>query len=120
MPRCKVCFRHCDIAEGGIGFCGARTCRDGEVVPGNYGRVTAVALDPIEKKPLSRFYPGSMILSVGSYGWNLRCPFCQNYDISWSDHALSLSRPYGSDAEEEAAVIEPQRLAELAKAYRRE
>ena len=44
----------------------------------NYGRVTSAALDPIEKKPLARFYPGSMILSVGSFGCNLNCPFCQN------------------------------------------
>jgi pyruvate formate lyase activating enzyme len=48
-------------------------------------------LDPIEKKPLARFYPGSYVLSVGSYGCNLRCPFCQNYDISWSEQAMQLS-----------------------------
>ena len=120
MPRCKVCFRHCDIEEGALGFCGARTCKDGEVVASNYGLVTAVALDPIEKKPLSRFYPGSMILSVGSYGCNLRCPFCQNYDISWSDSALSLGKLYGGAAEEELDVLEPERLAKLAEAYRRE
>src|SRR5665647_135069 len=48
----------------------------------NYGRITSMALDPIEKKPLARFFPGSRILSVGSFGCNLRCPFCQNYEIS--------------------------------------
>ncbi|MEA4923521.1 MAG: radical SAM protein [Eubacteriaceae bacterium] len=52
---------------------------------GNYGKITALALDPIEKKPLKMFYPGSMILSVGSYGCNLRCPWCQNYNISVAD-----------------------------------
>jgi pyruvate formate lyase activating enzyme len=51
----------------------------------NYGKLTSLALDPIEKKPLARFYPGSMILSAGSYGCNLRCPFCQNCDISMAD-----------------------------------
>ncbi len=51
----------------------------------NYGRITALALDPIEKKPLARFHPGSRILSLGSYGCNLRCPFCQNADIAWAD-----------------------------------
>ena len=91
MARCDVCFHHCDIPEGGRGLCGARTCADGAVIAGNYGQITALALDPIEKKPLRRFHPGSMILSVGSYGCNLRCPFCQNHDISWSAEALRLS-----------------------------
>ena len=67
------------------GLCRARVCRDGKIVPENYGMVTSLALDPIEKKPLKRFFPGSMILSTGSYGCNLRCPFCQNYEISASD-----------------------------------
>ncbi|SFG70339.1 pyruvate formate lyase activating enzyme [Oribacterium sp. WCC10] len=56
-----------------------------EMIADNYGMLTSVALDPIEKKPLRRFMPGSLILSVGSYGCNLRCPFCQNYSISWSE-----------------------------------
>ena len=54
MATCKVCFRHCKLEEGQIGFCGGRICRDGQVVAGNYGLVTALALDPIEKKPLQR------------------------------------------------------------------
>jgi len=88
MAKCSVCFRRCEIPEGGRGFCGARGSRDGQVVPLNYGRLTALALDPIEKKPLMRFHPGSMILSLGSWGCNLRCPFCQNHEISWSDEAM--------------------------------
>ena len=52
MARCDVCFHHCEIPEGRRGFCGARTCADGKVVAGNYGRITALALDSIEKKPL--------------------------------------------------------------------
>ena len=51
MAQCNVCFRHCKISEGQTGFCGARTCINGTIVPGNYGRVTSLALDPIEKKP---------------------------------------------------------------------
>ena len=90
--NCGVCFRHCRIEEGGLGFCGARTCRDGKVVCANYGRVTSLAMDPIEKKPLARFYPGSFVLSVGSYGCNLRCPFCQNNEISWSDLAMRTAK----------------------------
>ena len=79
---CDVCYRGCSIPEGGIGACRARTCRDGQVVPGNYGRVTSLALDPIEKKPIARFRPGTYVVSVGSYGCNLRCPFCQNHEIA--------------------------------------
>ena len=85
---CDVCFRHCKIEEGGLGFCKARTCKDGKVACANYGRVTSLALDPVEKKPLKRFCPGSLVLSVGSYGCNLRCPFCQNDEISWSKQAF--------------------------------
>ena len=85
MAKCEVCFRHCEIKEGGTGFCGARAVKDGVVFAQNYGKITSMALDPIEKKPLARFYPGNLILSVGSYGCNLRCPFCQNSEISWSD-----------------------------------
>ncbi|MCR5225798.1 MAG: AmmeMemoRadiSam system radical SAM enzyme [Eubacterium sp.] len=118
MGRCEVCFRHCEIKEGGIGFCGARTCRDGVVVAQNYGQVSAIALDPVEKKPLSRFCPGSRILSVGSYGCNLRCPFCQNSDISWSD--LSLSYSQMNEEELEVHGIEcftPEQIANIAERY---
>jgi len=82
---CPVCFRHCRLKEGQIGFCRARRNEGGKSVSVNYAKVTSVALDPIEKKPLARFHPGSMILSVGSFGCNLRCPFCQNCDISMAD-----------------------------------
>ena len=105
MARCDVCFHRCDIPEGRRGFCGARTCVDGRVVAGNYGRVTALALDPIEKKPLRRFHPGGMILSVGSYGCNLRCPFCQNHAISWSAAALARA--------DSAETITPRALADM-------
>ena len=88
MPICDVCFRQCKLEEGQTGFCGARICRDGKIVAGNYGKLTSVALDPIEKKPLKMFMPGSQILSLGSYGCNLRCPFCQNSSISWSQKAF--------------------------------
>lgn len=110
MPECGVCFRHCNIAEGRLGFCGARTVRDGKVEAFNYGRVTSLALDPIEKKPLARFYPGSRILSVGSFGCNLRCPFCQNYEISWSEQAKRFA--------DTAETIAPEELASLAKNLR--
>ena len=79
---CELCFHHCKLGEGQTGFCRARACQDGAVVPLNYGKLTSLALDPIEKKPLRRFHPGSLILSAGSFGCNLRCPFCQNHEIS--------------------------------------
>ncbi len=82
--KCELCFHHCQLEEGQTGLCRARACRDGAIVPLNYGKLTSLALDPIEKKPLRRFHPGSLILSVGSFGCNLRCPFCQNHEISMS------------------------------------
>ena len=109
MSRCDICFRHCKLDEGAVGFCGARVCRDGKVVADNYGYVTALALDPIEKKPLKRFFPGSRILSVGSYGCNLRCPFCQNSEISW-EKEVALFR-------EDASFIEPEELVNIALRY---
>ncbi len=80
--RCTVCFHHCELREGVRGYCGTRMLRDGENVSLNYGEITGLALDPIEKKPLARFYPGSMILSLGSWGCNMHCPWCQNDSIS--------------------------------------
>lgn len=91
MTRCDVCFRHCDLKKGDTGFCGARIGLSDSVVPSNYGRITSLALDPIEKKPLHRFYPGSKILSAGSYGCNLRCPFCQNSEISWGEETRNIA-----------------------------
>lgn len=91
VTRCDVCFRHCDLKKGDTGFCGARIGLSDSVVPSNYGRITSLALDPIEKKPLHRFYPGSKILSAGSYGCNLRCPFCQNSEISWGEEARNIA-----------------------------
>lgn len=90
---CGVCPHACALAEGRRGICRARIARDGAVVDENYGRVTSLALDPVEKKPLARFRPGSHVLSLGSYGCNLRCPFCQNAsiacagpdDVAWRD-----------------------------------
>ena len=105
MAVCDVCFRHCPIKEGGVGFCGGRTNKNGKIEALNYGKITSLALDPIEKKPLKRFYPGSLILSAGSFGCNLRCPFCQNYEISWSKQAFDLSEKCGYLSPEELLLI---------------
>jgi len=109
MTICNVCFRKCDIGEGKTGFCGVRKCEEGKVFPVNYGKVTSLALDPIEKKPLRRFHPGSLVLSVGSFGCNMRCPFCQNSSISWSEEAMALA--------DRAEYISPRELADTAKYY---
>ena len=79
---CDVCPKFCKLREGQIGFCRARSNIGGRIVPINYGQATSLALDPIEKKPLMRFCSGTYILSYGSYGCNLRCPYCQNASIS--------------------------------------
>lgn len=79
---CQACMHRCSLEEGHKGLCGARENVRGTVVCANYGQVTSLALDPVEKKPLRLFRPGRLILSVGSYGCNLRCPFCQNHEIS--------------------------------------
>jgi pyruvate formate lyase activating enzyme len=79
---CNICPHRCKLSEGQLGLCKGRICRDGKVIIENYGRITAMALDPIEKKPLYHFYPGSRILSIGSYGCNLSCLWCQNHEIS--------------------------------------
>ncbi|MDU7706753.1 MAG: AmmeMemoRadiSam system radical SAM enzyme [Clostridium sp.] len=104
---CQVCMHHCSLGPGQTGFCLARKNENGAVICGNYGRVTSMALDPIEKKPLKMFRPGSRILSVGSYGCNLRCPFCQNYDISMADEAAAG-----------ALYISPKELAQKALEYK--
>ncbi len=110
MARCEVCFRHCELREGQTGPCGARAASGGEVRPLWYGRISSLALDPIEKKPLARFHPGSLILSAGGLGCNLHCPFCQNHEIAQQNGKSGFS----VSAEE----MPPEELAELAAYYR--
>ncbi|HHT25209.1 MAG TPA: AmmeMemoRadiSam system radical SAM enzyme [Clostridiaceae bacterium] len=101
---CQLCPHYCKLNEGQIGFCGARQAKSGKIIPLNYGKITALALDPIEKKPLAYFFPGSMILSVGSFGCNMSCPFCQNYHIATSKKEQVRIRD-----------ITPEQLIELAQ-----
>lgn len=103
---CGICPQNCMLEDGQTGFCRARTRYGDEIRANNYGRVTSMALDPIEKKPLRRFHPGSMILSVGSYGCNLRCPFCQNFEISMADEKLG------------SVTVSPEALLEKALAIK--
>ncbi len=79
---CTLCPRACRIGEGQNGFCYIRQNRGGRLVTAGWGRTTGFAVDPVEKKPLNHFYPGSPVLSFGTAGCNLGCRFCQNWDIS--------------------------------------
>lgn len=84
---CRLCPHACRFEDGDVGICNARKRKGDALYSMNYGRATSMAVDPIEKKPLYHFHPGSKILSIGSFGCNFKCPFCQNADISqgWAE-----------------------------------
>ena len=91
--QCLLCPHHCRIVEGGRGICRSRECRDGRLYALSYGRPCALAVDPVEKKPLNQFMPGTYCLSLSCTGCNLSCRWCQNSDISQiapedTDHIL--------------------------------
>lgn len=88
---CQLCPRHCHLNPGDKGFCFVRENRDGQMILNTYGRSTGFCIDPIEKKPLNHFLPGTPVLSFGTAGCNLGCKFCQNWDISKSREVKRLS-----------------------------
>jgi pyruvate formate lyase activating enzyme len=89
--QCDLCPRACRLHEGQRGLCFVRACQDGEIVLTTYGRSSGFCVDPIEKKPLNHFLPGSAVLSFGTAGCNLACKFCQNWDISKSREIDTLA-----------------------------
>lgn len=89
--ECDLCPRRCSLKDGDKGFCFVRENRDGQMVLSTYGKSTGFCIDPIEKKPLNHFYPGTAVLSFGTAGCNLGCKFCQNWDISKSREVERLS-----------------------------
>jgi radical SAM domain protein len=103
---CTLCPHACRLRAGATGFCRARRNEGDTIRAINYGRLTALALDPIEKKPLYHFYPNSQILSVGSFGCNLACAFCQNAGIAAADERI------------ETENVMPAQLAALAEELR--
>ena len=103
---CPVCPRRCSLSEGQRGACHVRVCRNGEVVSTTYGINTGLAIDPIEKKPLAHFYPGSTALSLGTAGCNLGCLFCQNSQLSTSQ-----------EDELRGVTVSPQQIAQTAVAH---
>ena len=104
--QCDLCPRECKLHEGQRGLCYIRGCEQGEVVLYSYGRSSGFCIDPIEKKPLNHFYPGSAVLSFGTAGCNLACKFCQNWDMSKSREMDTL-----------ADKATPLQLAEAAVRY---
>lgn len=80
--KCMLCPHECSLKEGMRGLCGARIAEGGALKSLNYGEISSLSIDPVEKKPLYHYKPGSLILSAGSFGCNFRCGFCQNYTIS--------------------------------------
>jgi pyruvate formate lyase activating enzyme len=102
--QCDVCPRACKLREGQRGLCFVRTCENEQIVLTTYGRSSGYCIDPIEKKPLNHFLPGSSVLSFGTAGCNLACKFCQNWDISKSREIDTLA--------DEAS---PEKIARIAK-----
>jgi len=102
--QCNVCPNHCRLAEGHRGACFVRACLDGEIVLTTYGRSSGFCIDPIEKKPLNHFLPGTSILSFGTAGCNLTCQFCQNWSISKSREVDTLSDSATPERIADAAV----------------
>ncbi len=89
--QCDLCPRECKLKNGQTGLCFVRACLDDQIVLTTYGRSSGFCIDPIEKKPLNHFYPGSSVLSFGTAGCNLACKFCQNWDISKSREMDTLA-----------------------------
>lgn len=104
--HCGLCPHSCRIAEGGRGVCGARGVVDGELRALTYGLVSSIAADPIEKKPVFHFHPGSIVLSFGSVGCSMRCGHCQNWQIS---------RPKGDDGSVELHYVDPTAVVAMAE-----
>jgi pyruvate formate lyase activating enzyme len=102
--QCDLCPRFCKLREGQRGLCFVRACEGGEVVLKTYGRSSGFCIDPIEKKPLNHFYPGTPVLSFGTAGCNLACKFCQNWDISKSREMDTLAATATPEAIARAAA----------------
>ena len=101
--QCDVCPRFCKLHEGQRGFCFVRACQDEQIVLTTYGRSSGYCIDPIEKKPLNHFLPGTPVLSFGTAGCNLGCKFCQNWDISKSREIDTLADTAAPDTIARAA-----------------
>ena len=102
--QCDLCPRHCRLRDGQRAFCFVRERQGDDIVLTSYGRATGFCVDPIEKKPLNHFYPGSSVLSFGTAGCNLGCKFCQNWDISKARTVERLSDRASPEQIADAAI----------------
>jgi pyruvate formate lyase activating enzyme len=102
---CTLCRHYCKLGEGQVGVCGVNANEGGRLRNLVYGKVAALNIDPIEKKPLYHFLPGTTALSIGTVGCNFQCPFCQNWQISQS-HTIDVSQSVTPEQLVEAAVRE--------------
>ncbi|MCX7910543.1 MAG: AmmeMemoRadiSam system radical SAM enzyme [Endomicrobia bacterium] len=109
--QCRLCPHNCIIEENKVGKCKARKNINGKLYSLTYGVISSIAFDPIEKKPLYHFYPGSLILSVGSFGCNFKCEFCQNWEISQIENK-------DIDNFHKEKIITTQQLLQIAKKYK--
>ncbi len=116
VVECLTCIRRCKIREGASGYCGTRINRNGSLYTMIFGIVSSIAVTPIEKKPMFHFYPGSLWLSVGSFGCNFRCPGCQNWDISHFSFKKSDSGSFISP-EELVKIAEKQKCIGISWTY---
>lgn len=115
--RCKLCPWSCAIPAGEAGRCRARANEDGRLVSLNYGRTAAMALDPIEKKPLYHFHPGATVLSLGSNGCNFTCLFCQNWQLSQTATRAERFSPAAAALEASSPRLKRSRCIGLAYTY---
>jgi pyruvate formate lyase activating enzyme len=91
--QCNLCPHYCRLKPGQTGRCRVRKNHQGSLMSLNYGRISAIQIDPVEKKPLAKFMSGTKTLSIGSYGCNMHCPFCQNYHLSMETPDTQLIMP---------------------------
>jgi len=110
--KCNICQRHCNISPGQVGFCQTKKNVGGEIKDLTYGVITGYQIDPIEKKPLYHFRPGSQALSVGSFGCNYRCKQCLNYQSSYGPLAEQMLEKLADGREIEK--IEPKDVVDQA------
>ncbi len=109
--QCQLCPHYCLLKNGEQGKCMVRLNVNGDLLSENYERICSVSIDPIEKKPLYHFYPGKDILSIGSVGCNLKCKFCQNYQISQTDvNHYPFLKSYTSDEIVKSALKHPSNI----------
>jgi pyruvate formate lyase activating enzyme len=114
--KCLACQRYCQILEGRVGFCNTRLNKKGQLYSLIYGILNGIQVDPIEKKPLYHFYPGTQVLSLGSYGCNYRCKQCLNSHCSWGQPARDILQELKTQSESAKSLkfVKPEEIVELA------